>query len=211
MSEKRLGSASGDARYISPKFKIVEWKKLNLDTPRSSDWNVAVKIFLDRINGRFLAPVDAIRNHIDWRIAEFAGFVIIAMDCLLIETLVQFRTGQDETTGDHAKAFWDFFKESDFFKQDFDTERKARVFYGHFRCGILHQAQTKKSSLVRYGRERMVDLAVAGDIEKGLIIDRELFHVALVEEINSYVQRLLLPQNKELRERFVRKMNLISQ
>ena len=211
MSEKRLGSASGDSRYISPKFKIADWKKLNLDTPRSSDWNVAVKIFLDRINGRFLAPVDAIRNHIDWRIAEFAGFVIIAMDCLLIETLVQFRTGQDETTGDHAKAFWDFFKESDFFKQDFDTERKARVFYGHFRCGILHQAQTKKSSLVRYGRERMVDLAVAGDIEKGLIIDRELFHNALVDEINSYAQRLLLPQNKDLRKQFVRKMNLISQ
>jgi len=24
------------------------------------------------------------------------------------------------------------------------------VFYTHFRCGILHQAQTKKGSLIRY-------------------------------------------------------------
>jgi hypothetical protein len=210
MSEQRLGPPGGGARWISPKFTSDDWEKLDLSN-RSPDWNVAVEIFLDRINGRFLAPVEAIRKHIDPQITEFAGFVIMAIDCLLIETLVQFRSGEDETKGNHAEAFWDFFKQSDFFKYDFDSRRMAVVFYRHFRCGILHQAQTKKSSLVRYGRRRMVEASVAGDLEEGLIIDRELFHNALVNEINSYVQRLLLPKNKELRERFVRKMNLVTQ
>ena len=148
MSENRLGSPTLSARWISPKFTRNDWKKLDLSA-HSVDWNTAVEIFLDRVNGRFLAAVDAIRKHTDLQIAEFAGFVTIAIDCLLIETLVQFRTGEDETKGRHADAFWSFFKKSDFFKHDFDSRQKSDIFYGHFRCGILHQAQTKKSSLVR--------------------------------------------------------------
>ena len=212
MSEKKLRSSGHDARRISPNFSIANWKELNLATPQSPDWNTAVEIFLDRIRGRFLAPVDAIRNHVDRRIAEFAGFVIMAIDCLLIETLFQFKAGQDETAVEHVDAFWEFFHNSDFFKREFDSKQKSDVFYGHFRCGILHQAQTKKKSLVHYDAASMVRLADPGDIEEGLIIDRELFHQALVDEINSYAQRLRSPQNaddKHLREQFVKKMNFI--
>jgi hypothetical protein len=140
MSEKELGSTSGDARRVSPMFDVADWKKLNLTTPDSPDWSNAIEIFLDRIQGRFLAPVDAIRNHTDQRIAEFAGFVILAIDCFLIETLFQFRTGQDETAGKHVEAFWEFFRNSNFFKHEFESKQKSDVFYGHFRCGILHQA-----------------------------------------------------------------------
>jgi hypothetical protein len=212
MSEKRLGPPSEGARWISSKFTSNDWNKLDLSA-HSADWNTAVEIFLDRINGRFLAPIDAIRKHTDLQIAEFAGFVTIAIDCLLIETLVQFRTGQDETKGSHAEAFWSFFKKSDFFKHDFDSKQKSDIFYGHFRCGILHQAQTKKSSLVRYGRQRMVEASVVDNIQQGLIIDRDLFHNALVDEINSYAQRLRFPQDardRKLRHQFAKKMNLIA-
>jgi hypothetical protein len=58
----------------------------------------------------------------------------------------------------------------------------------------------------------MVQLVVPGDLEEGLIIDRELFHQALVDEVNSYAQRLRAPQNAEdkyLREQFVKKMDFI--
>ena len=212
MREKRFKRLSTSARWISPKFTSNDWKKLDLSA-HSADWNTAVEIFLDRVNGRFLAPIDAIRKHTDLQIAEFAGFVVIAIDCLLIETLVQFRTGEDETKGSHTDAFWSFFKESDFFKHDFDSRQKSEIFYGHFRCGILHQAQTKKSSLVRYCRQRMVEARVLGNIQQGLIIDRDLFHNALVDEINSYAQRLRFPQDerdRSLRQRFVKKMNLIT-
>jgi hypothetical protein len=212
VSETRIEGSSGSATWISPRFRTQDWKNLNLASSNSSDWSKAVEIFLDRIRGRFLDPVDAIRNHIDPRIAEFAGFTIMAVDCLLIETLVQFRNGQDQTEGKHENAFWEFFHESEFFNHDFDF-KKASVFYRHFRCGILHQAQTKGSSLVRYGRHRMVEAVVMVDVEQGLIIDRELFHNALVNEIDSYAHRLRLPQNERdshLRQQFVKKMNLIT-
>jgi hypothetical protein len=139
--------------------------------------------------------------------------VIIAIDCLVIETLVQFRNGEDETPRRRSqKAFWQFFSGSDFFKHAFDTEVKSNTFYQHFRCGILHQAQTKKRSLVHYDAPEMVQLVAPGDLEEGLTIDRELFHQALVDEINSYAQRLRSPQNaddKYLRKRFIKKMNFI--
>ena len=122
--------------------------------------------------------------------------------------------GFDETkAGEHPDAFWKFFHDSEFFKHEFENEQQSDVFYRHFRCGILHQAQTKRESLVRYGEPKMVQLAAVGEVEKGLIIDRELFHSALVDEINSYAQRVRCPQSeadRDLREPFVSKMNLVA-
>src|SRR5689334_14664061 len=132
---------------ISPSFNASHWRALNLQDEVSKDWTTAVDIFADRINGRFLKPIEAIENHDDIEIALFSGFAILALDCLIIETLHQFYSGSNETQGKHEDAFWDFFKSSARFNE-FD-ELKARMFYSHYRCGLLHQAQTKRRSKIR--------------------------------------------------------------
>lgn len=200
-------------RFISPRFTVADWKRLDLSKADSPGWRQAVEIFRDRMNGRFLNPIEAIRKHGDLRIAEFSGFAIIALDCLLIETLVQFHRGKDKTTGPHVNAFGEFFQGSTHFKSHFDTREKAKRFYEDFRCGLLHQAQTKRRSLILYGLETMVQLAVPNNVDEGLVIDRNLFHDALVREIDDYAGRVQDPQSQvdhKLRKRFVDKFSFIT-
>jgi len=163
-----------------------------------------INIFHDRIESRYLKPVRLIAA--DKEIGEFSGFSILALDCLIIETLSQFYSGSDETQGEHKKAFWTFFKSSDRFKGSF-SKAKAFTFYSHYRCGILHQAQTKLKSVVRMDQEEMIK-TVGAKVSDGLVVDRVIFHSALECEITDYKNRL---QNgsKELRTYFISKMNFI--
>lgn len=197
--------------WVSPNYRADDWRQLNLDRSDSPDWSRAVDIFYDRIHGRFLAPVEAIENHSDDNIRWFSGFAILAIDCLIIETLYQFYNGVDETDIDHQKAFWHFFRASVHFKPHF-TRKIAYKFYTHFRCGILHQAQTKMASKVRFAQPQMVQLADPSDLSQGLVIDREKFHQALRDEISDYAARLRnprSPQDHALREKFKDKMSFI--
>lgn len=200
---KTLGPINFDDISISPMYRRCHWRHALAD----SDWESMVSIFRDRMDSRFLKPIRLIAN--DCHLGEFSGFSILALDCLIVETLNQFYSGLDETEGKHEMAFWKFFKNSDYFKGHF-SRKKAFTFYRHFRCGILHQAQTKKKSLVRVGQDTMVQ-SVEKDISQGLVVDRALFHNALEGEISSYMAKLREggDENRELRANFITKMNII--
>lgn len=107
-----LSSPTDSNFWVSPNYRADDWRRLNLDRADSPDWSKAVHIFYDRIQGRFLAPVEAIEKHPDDNIKWFSGFAILAIDCLLIETLYQFYNGVNETDIDHQKAFWHFFEQA---------------------------------------------------------------------------------------------------
>lgn len=199
--------------WISPNYKAFDQKKLKLDVNNNRGWKKATDIFQDRINGRFINPIEALKSHEDDKVWEFSGFSIICLDCLIIETLNQFYKGLDETTGKHWSAFWNIFKNSSYFKEDFDISKKARIFYSHFRCGILHQAQTKKKSKIRIDTPKMIQQCDMSNIEEGLIVNRNLFHEALTNEIKDYIKKLRNPKIKNdyvLREKFIDKMNIIT-
>jgi hypothetical protein len=204
---------AGRNPLISPKFRAFDWINLDLSSPQKADWQIAVEIFLDRLEGRFLAPIQAIRKHSDEHIATFSGFAIVAIDCLIIETLMQFRRGEEETSGDHKKAFAKFFASSSHFKPYFDSEQKSFLFYNHFRNGLLHQAQTKRRSLIRIGEDKMVEWSDPLRPEEGLVLDREKFHEALLREIQDYAEGIRTPKARSdfvLRGHFTTKMNLIA-
>jgi len=89
---------------ISTDYRASAYLALKLEVNKNDNWEEATKIFNDRIQGRFVAPVDAIVDHASYEIREFSGFAILAIDCLIIETLNQFYKGTDETTGEHWKS-----------------------------------------------------------------------------------------------------------
>jgi hypothetical protein len=206
-----MHSANADLK-LSPKYDVNDWRKLDLDKTDGPGWSTAVDIFYDRIYGRFLAPVEAIENHPDDGIKRFCGFAVLAIDCLIIETLYQFYNGVNETNIRHKDAFWSFFHSSSHFNTHF-TKDKSDKFYTHFRCGILHQAQTKRGSRVRIGQLQMVQMVDSNDLDKGLIIDRKQFHKALLDELQDYAERLRNPKTKGdyvLRDHFKSKMSFVS-
>jgi hypothetical protein len=183
---------------ISPNYKVSHFIKADED----KDWKKLVEIFSDRLNGRYLKPIELILNS-DCEISEFSGFSIMALDCILIETLTQFENGHNETPRSEVGAsFKEFLTQHASFKDHF-IDGSDVIFYNHFRNGLLHQAQTKNKSLIKIGQRKMVV-----KIEDGLIIDRERFHDALVSEINCYKQKLL-SSDAVLREKFIKKMKFI--
>ncbi|NQZ03500.1 hypothetical protein [Idiomarina sp.] len=192
-----------DNKSVSPNYRVRDWHEAR----GGDDWATMVAIFKDRINGRFLGPIQLIEE--DSKIGRFAGFSIMALDCLLVETLNQFYQGLDETPKDNRKQFWHFFRGSEHFRQSF-TRKVSDIFYSHVRCGLLHQAQTKKGTLIRTDRDRMIDSAPGGGNE-GIIVDRVRFHGALKQEISDYTRRLegCEEDGPNLRKNFVMKMQYI--
>lgn len=192
-----------DNKAVSPNYRVMNWRNA-LD---ANDWATMVAIFQDRMHGRFLAPIEIMEA--DSRIGEFAGFSIMALDCLLIETLNQFYHGLDETPRDHKRHFWTFFRGSQYFKTNF-TRKISDIFYSHVRCGLLHQAQTKKGTLIRADQETMISPAPGG-LVNGIIVDRLRFHDAIKKEISTYGNRLESSDedSADLRKNFIIKMQHI--
>jgi hypothetical protein len=180
---------------------------VNRDSP---DWDIAIKIFKDRMEGRFLKHIELLNKNPNRKIGIFAGFAIMSLDCLFIETLEQFCKGKIRTgQGMDEKAFFDFFQRSPKFKMFFNTQTKAIIFYQQIRCGLLHQAQTKRKSTIHIRNEEMLQWVNPQKIEEGLKIQRILFHDEVVDIYNSYVHKLEDKRNLNLRRKLKRKMNFI--
>ena len=183
---------------ISPRYTVDDWQKLSFST--EEEWQKAIDILEDRIRGRFLEPISQIEGY------TYAGFAILALDCLLIETLQQFREGVHETPQGQSKAFFVRFLTETSFGTHF-SEEMAKVFYDQIRCGILHQAEVKGSSRILIRED--IPLVKYTDDRKGLVINRKLFHQQLVREFEAYIAELREPSNQKLRVRFKKKMDHI--
>ena len=183
---------------ISPNYKDDDWRRLKFD--REEDWITAIDIFKDRISGRFLIPISKIENY------EYSGFAVMALDCLMIETLQQFFKGTFKTPQGKGKEYFADFLTNTSFNNHFDTNM-AEMFYSQIRCGILHQAEVESNSKIRITTE--LPLVQYTDDKKGLVINRKEFHSQLKEEIRIYVRKLKNPLNTDLRGNFKKKMDYI--
>ena len=194
---------------ISPKYSKADWDSLNLNYG-SKDWNMAVDIFEDRMNGRFFNQIKILEKNKDREVGKFAGFAIIALDCLIIETLQQFYNGQEETPSNHSNAFHDFFQKSNVFKAFFTSKGKTFIFYSHIRCGLLHQAQTKMKSLIHIRNEPILAWANVKKKTDGILVQRQLFHQEIITVFTNYCNELRNPINTMLRTNFKAKMDFIT-
>lgn len=196
---------------ISKKYINTDWSNLSLKGDSDLNWTNAIPIIKDRFESRFFNQIDKIASD------EFSGFIVMSIDCLLIETLMQFYLGVDNTEinyrGNHWRAFRDFFHQSSYFNTIFNSDDICETFYKQFRCGLLHQAQTKEKSLIKIYQENMVSFSDIADVKFGLIIDRIQFHQNLILEFEDYIDKLSTNKNnfqgQNLRMKAINKMKLI--
>lgn len=184
--------------YISPNHKKDEYRSLNLSL--SSDpttWETALDIFEDRIAGRFVNQITTLSNNINSN-----GFAIMALNCLLIETLLQFKLGTDETPSYNRDHYANFLTSE--FPFVFDSQRKARRFYSDIRCGILHSAQTKDKSRLTCDTHYVINL------RNGIFsVSVYEFSIMLQQYLAGYIQKLRNPSEIVLRQNFIAKMDLV--
>ena len=88
-----------------------------------------------RLAGRYIVPQLNIPE------TFVSGFLMMSSACLLIEAYRAFRQGWDETPrGQSGPTFAQFFADERAFFPKYECN--LNDFYGHIRCGILHQAET---------------------------------------------------------------------
>jgi len=180
-------------------WAIKDWNEI--DFSQETGWVKAINIFEDRIRGRFIDVIDT------FSCRNGAGFAVMALDCLLIETLQQFREGKAETpSGKSGKYFRRFLTQTSF-NEHFNDDL-ADLFYDQIRCGILHQAEVKKSSKVQTGDDVQL---ISKDETDGLIINRRKFHKMMERVIQEYIDALRKndPPDQTLRNNFRKKMDAI--
>jgi hypothetical protein len=191
---------------IAPGVDASIWQGLKLDEPNSPDWARAIGILAARIHDRYIEPVDFLiaseekKSPSDRRF----GFTVLAVDCLLVETLGAFIEGLEDTDGISKKTFCTFLRTRKQFATEFTSDDLAKKFYEQFRCGILHQAEIGGDSRV-WSIGPL--LRVEGD---AITVNRNKFHDCLKAEFQSYLSELHDSKNSTLRNNFRKKMNFIS-
>ncbi len=187
--------------YIAPGYTDEDWNNLDLETANSRDWCEAIKILDARIRGRYLDPVDKLIEHeepIEPENRRF-GFTILAIDCLLIETLQTFICGG----GTSGKMLVDFLTKRPSFSEHFKEKKLAGRFYDDVRNGILHEAETRSGWLI-WSIGPLLD---PQDTE--IRINRTKFHEALKVEFDSYLKDLKDTRCEELRKNFRNQMDSV--
>jgi hypothetical protein len=194
------------AMWIAPGVRADDWIQLDLDRAASEDWSKARMIVRSRIRERYVEPADhliAAESQVAPGDRRF-GFAVMALDCLLVETLGAFVQGLTDTRNVSSAVFSSFLRSRALFEQDFGPAGVAEQFYVEFRCGILHQAEVG-------GESRVWSVGPLLEVDAARItVNRNEFHRRLSLEFDKYIYELGDPRNTELRQNCREKMNFIS-
>lgn len=184
------------ALRISPNYTSLDWHALDAKSPK--DWSKAADVVRDRLEGRFLGFASKFLR------SRYSGFVVLAIDSLLAETIQQFKDGVTNGHGQSEKLVKQFL-EGPRFQPDFDAAAR-KAFYRDIRCGLLHQAEAKRMWLIRRKQPGLLLKVASG---RGYILDVERFHAGVQGSLNDYLRLIIEPASAPLRSKLWKKMNQI--
>lgn len=202
-------------------------------------WTCALDVFERRIRERFLSCIEALEkadSRSDVEVQPGAppdcstlpndqgkqiavpGFAIMALCCLLIETLQSFREAPEpspQLVGSCSypkgpcvrpppptKELFRKLLRLPAFRNEFD-EKTAGDFVDGIRHGIMHEAETRRWVVWRDeppGR-------ILEPVGRGYALNRTGFCKALTTEFENYLDQLRDPGRQDLRKRFLKKMD----
>jgi len=177
-------------------FTVLEKTKLSLSLTvygyrrleAAANKPALAQFIVERFNERYFQPInDSPSKH---------GFAIMAVACLVIETLESFYQGRADTRNVSAQMF------QDFFGRDADLKVFAGGndwFYKDIRCGILHQSETRVCWRI---------------LRKGSLLDvsgKTINAAALLDVLQRAVElyALQLQTNEVLWKNFLKKMDAV--
>jgi len=191
---------------IAKGIDAQKYLDLKLDQNIEADWQTAISYLEQRLTERYVDAADTLigsESHLPPGQKKF-GFTIIALDCMLLETIGAFYLGLTDTRKyGSTNVFTCFLTNRQQFKSDFDGT-KAELFYQDFRCGILHQTEIKGDGIV-WSVGQLVS-----EVGNSLKINRTEFHERMKKELEIYIKTLKDPAaSTDERPRFKKKMDFI--
>jgi len=150
---------------LSPRFTDKDWKGINFSM--EDGWQQAVAIVEDRIEGRWLRWVDGIVS------SQFSGFAVLALDCIVLESLWGFANGKAVPKRHEREVYRKMLSGRRFRWPDAQIDD----FREFVRNGLMHDAETRNRWLVEMTipRNRIAEQNAAGDY----VINRSKFHRAV--------------------------------
>lgn len=203
-------SNAPNSMKVAGEFTVGDWAKLDLTSPETWDaagWTDAIKVYEIRIVKRFIEPIDELirldRERFDalptghqMEDRPTFGFAILALDCLLIETLQGVSEGLVNHADKSEGLFIRFLEGSDSLSRFFSRPNSARQFYRNYRCALLHRGATDGTFLVHGNATREIGGKKARlyvDTLKVHAVNRTQFHEAVVKEFWSRLKCLRGP------------------
>lgn len=179
---------------LSPHYTEEKWNAA-FDNGRE-EWDTAINIVEDRIKGRWL---DAAERLLD---EPYSGFAILALDCIVLESLWGFMNGKAVPQGAEPQVYQDILTGSSFGW----TAPQSQSFRKLVRNGIMHDAETRNRWLVEKTVPRDVILRKNknGDYQ----LNRTKFHGALRAAFDDWIAKLR-GGNPALRGKMRKRMNEI--
>lgn len=216
---------------------VKQWKELEQTLNNREDvcWEYAFRFFEERIETRYLEPIEAILN-IGNNKGE--GFAVVNLQCSLIETIESFIQGwvyNATKTVDKKGNTWysedkiviykndEELKNLNIFVSFFDNREPFNIkfeennlqgddFYWNVRCALLHETQTKNNWKIK----KSIDDKNAFEVKGGFkILYRENFHRDIKEVIKNYKSAIVEGEKfdgiegNKLRQNFRDKFNHI--
>lgn len=215
---------------IASELTVEQWEKLvgtekdiTIDYRSNEKWDEAYIFFEQRINTRYLNPINAILNIKD---NSGEGFAVVNLQCSLIETIESFINGCiSEYNIITRKTEWKneeiiiFNSNKEIFKSFFENRIPIKElnigggdFYNSVRCSLLHETQTKNNWKIK----KAISHTESYEEKDGFkIIYRENFQEDLIKLLERYKDVIVnggefdgIP-DYELRENFISKFNHI--
>lgn len=182
---------------ISTQHTKEDYINLNLSIDSDDDtWNRAIDILRSRIQGRYLEQIEILSGNICAN-----SFTIMALNCLLVDALHQFKDGLRDSKNKSGEKYKNFLQDA--LSDTFD-EQMANRFYSDVRCGILHSAQTGNKARLTDNNGYIV--CIENDI---LLVSVRRFSQRLRDYFDDYTYRLSDRSEVLLRKNFIKKMDFI--
>jgi hypothetical protein len=210
-----------DKVKIAKNYTVGDWKILrkNLKFNNNLNWNEAIKIFQDRIDSRFLDPIEKIKH--DGK-NNGEGFSISLISVVLLEFIAAFELGKIYTTNKlklcpneysaSSNLLKRFYSKSNVFKSRIKSSDDKDNFYKNIRCGLVHEARTKGSDvIISQGSSKNTNpeyfyFKVDGEYR----LNRDLLLQSIKEHIIEYRNIILQKADENYRKLFIMKIDEIA-
>jgi hypothetical protein len=174
--------------YLSSKVKVSEYRSF----VKNREPDKIIAFLKQRFTERYVEPMRVEKD-------KKNGFTIMAISCLMIESLESFYQGWEDSNSKSQLAFRNFFDRNDNFAF---IRGYSQEFYKCVRCGILHQGETGKGWHIR--RDGVVFQ------EQSKTINAKLFHDQVEVALNKYCEKLKSEDwNSEIWKKLRKKMNAV--
>lgn len=177
---------------LSPRYTEKQWKSAY----DAGDWNKVIDIVEDRIRGRWLDAADKLINE------RYSGFAIVALDCIILESLWSFKNGKPVPRGRERQVYQDVLM-----GPPFDWKQAESDSFREFvRNGIMHDAETRRRWLVEKTVPR--DSIAKKDKDGNFVLNRTKFHKAMAVAFEEWLLKLR-EGDTTLRKNMANRMNQI--